>query len=567
MINAKLTFQRSQPPYKSRLCNVLAQFVCFLIIPIASLVSAQPTHATGLKEAVYLKKSCSSEIGDEPPTTNTELQKGECGTLEVLEDPDNPSGRSIILNIVRLPAHSGVTRSPVFFIAGGPGQASTRLAKRFQYVFARLREHRDLVFVDQRGSGHSKPLNCNNSAPEHSQRSPQETLERGIESHRQCVADYDADLSRYTTPYAIHDLEQVRKAMGYTSINVWGGSYGTRVILAYLREHPESIDAAILDGAAPVSMGIPHYTDDDASQALATVFSLCQRSPACAQAFPNLQTRWLSLLDKLKLEPISIPLQHPRTQEQVLVYLDDTVLSGWVRTALYSREASALLPLAIDSATKQDFAQLFSLLAVSTDTHSGEKVQMISEGLYMSIICTEDGNLVNTAPTTSANTSSTKYAIDAEGAKLIRTHGVTHHQRLCTLYPKSGPDPEYYEPVNTAVPSLILSGELDPVTPPRWADSASAGFSNVRHIRVKGGHHGVSGLGCMPRLIVKFFEQQQLSDDDVSCVDAIQPAAFFVDNAGPALAVTPRQMPPEESTQGELTKKSTPAKEQTSAND
>ena len=163
-----------------------------------------------------------------------------CGTLKVYENRATKQGRQIDLNIVVLPAlRSDAQPDPLFFLAGGPGQGAAKLAKVVRTIFQRVQNDRDIVLVDQRGTGKSNPLDCNSD--DDSLQAFMETNEQMLERLKACQAKYDADLTLYTTPIAMDDLDDVRAFLGYDKINVYGGSYGTRAALVYMRQHGDRV--------------------------------------------------------------------------------------------------------------------------------------------------------------------------------------------------------------------------------------------------------------------------------------------------------------------------------------
>ena len=190
-----------------------------------------------------------------------------CGSLKVYENRATKQGRQIDLNIVVLPAlRSDAAPDPLFFLAGGPGQGAAKLAKVVREIFRRVQSDRDIVLVDQRGTGKSNPLDCNSD--DDSLQAIMETNEQVLDRLKACQAKYDADLTLYTTPIAMDDLDDVRAFLGYDKINVYGGSYGTRAALVYMRQHGDRVRSAILDGVAPTNMRLPLYFPRDTQRAL-----------------------------------------------------------------------------------------------------------------------------------------------------------------------------------------------------------------------------------------------------------------------------------------------------------
>ncbi len=460
--------------------------------------------------------------------TQRPVYGAECRFISVHENPSDPSSKTIAVFVTRVKSIQQTEKAPIFFISGGPGQASSDLLPLFRYYFSALLVDHDFVFVDQRGTGKSAPLNCDTDILEHTDTPLDQAEARAFQAHKACVEEFDADLTRYTTPYAVKDLEHVREVLGYKKIFLWGASYGTRVILEYLRSAPSAVEGAILDGVAPIAIQLPHYIEQDGSTALAKVFDLCRNNTPCQQAFPDLEKRWLTLLTELTQKSRTIDLKHPRTQNSHTVLIDDQILSSWVRSILYSREVSPILPLAIHRATQNDFLLLFSIFGLSADQMSKE----ISEGMHSAVLCAEDHHYAALNPAKGNPADLTKPAY----TRLLHLDSSKAFARTCSLYPSSTLPADYFTPVTSTVPSLLLSGKLDPATPPKWAELASKSLSNARHLQVEGGHHMVSRLGCMPKLITQFIQQpSHLNTLDVECINNIRPTDFFIDSAGPAL--------------------------------
>jgi pimeloyl-ACP methyl ester carboxylesterase len=212
----------------------------------------------------------------------------ECGNLSLLENPEDPASSRIDIAVLRLPAISPVAKAdPVFFIQGGPGGSSIEMAKQLQGHFSDLRKNRDLIFVDQRGTGTSNPLQCA-AAKFDAQQPEAEAMAHNLQRMRQCAEKYQEHIAYYTTPYAVADLDEVRRALGYAQINIWGGSYGTRVALAYARAYPAAARSLVLDGVAPVALALPHYFARDAMAALQRVNAECAALAECRAQFGDI---------------------------------------------------------------------------------------------------------------------------------------------------------------------------------------------------------------------------------------------------------------------------------------
>ena len=457
------------------------------------------------------------------------LHDAQCGELQLPENPNAQEGRHISVNVLRIPSLNN-TNKALFLIAGGPGQASTDMALSMRYALREIQQNFDLVFVDQRGTGESNPLNCEHFNFDISRPISIQT-EAQIAHMKECIAGLDADLNFYSTFYAVQDLDAVRRALGYEQINLWGASYGTRVVLEYLRQYPSHSRSAILDGVAPYAIQLPSYTTGDSSLALNNVFKLCESQPDCASAFSNLKDRWLNRLKALKSAPQHVELTHPRTEKVEKLYIDHEILSNWLRMGLYVRDLGPLIPLAIHRAAEGDYTMLYSF-----STFTERLADSISVGMQTAVICTEDQQLQhqNTATFKQANQLSKQHSHPV-AEKLLFLDSQQDITSICALLPKGHLTKEQFEPIESNTPTLLLSGELDPATPAYWATDASTHLKQSQHIIVKGAHHGVTTLGCIPDLLTQFISTATSEPLPTDCINNIKPKAFFIDTAGPAL--------------------------------
>jgi len=436
-----------------------------------------------------------------------------CGRVEVFEDRAAASGRRLALRVVVLPALSRDPRpDPLFILAGGPGQAATRLVEGLSPLLQRVQELRDVVLVDQRGTGDSAPLDCDVSE---GLRDEIDAPAVSLETLKACLAGYDADPRLYTTPIAVDDLDQVREALGYERIDLWGGSYGTRVGLVALRRHPDRVRAAVLDGVAPTGMRLPLYFARDGERALDLLLGACEERPDCAAAFPDLRRRSRALLEELDRRPRRVEMVHPRTGAALSVRFDREIVASVLRSALYSGEVASLVPLMLDRADRGDYGPLAAILGMA----EGVK---LSGGMMLSVLCAEDVPWIDDA--------------EAEAATRDTFLGdVTVHnmRQACSVWPRGELPPGYRDPVVSDRPVLLLSGELDPVTPPVWAEQAAAHLSASRHVVVPGTGHGTSTRGCVPERIAEFLERGSAEGIDFDCVRELRRPPFFLSPAGP----------------------------------
>jgi pimeloyl-ACP methyl ester carboxylesterase len=439
-----------------------------------------------------------------------------CGAYEVPEDRSTPSARTLSLHIVKLPAlRADPAPDPLFLFAGGPGQAATILGPLVTMVFDKVRADRDIILVDQRGTGASNPLSC-----EFFDDSLASILRTSWSDGevRACAAKLNADLRFYTTFEAVRDLDEIRAALGYETINLWGISYGTRVALTYLQQYPERARTATLDGVAPLQNKLPLYMARDAQQALSAMFQACAAEPSCQEAFPGLEGKLQQVMTTLRAAPVRATYRHPRTANPEEVTISADAVGAIIRSALYVPEYTSLLPLTIKHASEGDFAPLLALGVMS----SNWSAETMSIGQTLSVLCTEDLSRIKPEEVAPATENT-----------FLGTSMFAFWSGLCAVWPKAQLPKDFHEEVKSTVPVLMLSGELDPVTPPSWGEVVAEYLTKHLHVIVPGASHGVSHKGCVPKLIKSFIDSAATDGLDISCVKENQRLPFFLTNAGP----------------------------------
>lgn len=443
-----------------------------------------------------------------------------CGTVQVFEDRAAGSGRTIDLRVVVVPAvRPDPEPDPLFFLAGGPGQAASEVVATVMPSFQRIQQRRDLVFVDQRGTGASNPLDCPPAeAPSLADGFSTDVAIDEITACRDTLAEV-ADLTRYTTDIAMDDLDEVRAALGYDRINLYGASYGTRAGLEFARRHPGRLRAMILDGLAPQEMVLFLDFGRDAQRAMDALVADCAAdTTGCGAAFPRLPAELAALWDRPAESP-PVSVQHPRSGADEAVPLEGAALAGALRGVLYQPTLAALLPLAVHDAAAGRWAPL---VALSSALGEGVSDGM-SVGMMLSVVCAEDWPRVTPEDRAAA----------AEGTFLGDTLVDTLEQ-WCAVWPTAPPPAGAGEPVSWEGPTLLLSGGLDPVTPPRWGARAAAHLPAGLHVTAPGAGHNVSPHGCAPQLMAEFIEAGAATGLDASCLSDVQRPPFFIDFAGPA---------------------------------
>ncbi len=436
-----------------------------------------------------------------------------CGTVQVYENRESRAGRTIDLSYVILPAKNpGASQpDPVFALAGGPGQAATQIWPVAKSSLARVHERHDLVFVDQRGTGASNGLRCPVGDLEAILAGPWDAA--NSDALVACGESLPADLTQYATPTAMDDLDDVRAALGYDQINVWGGSYGTRAALVYLRQHGDHVRSATLWGVAPPGKPFMRTFGPDGQAALEALFEDCSDEPTCKSMVPDGKATVDRILARLQKAPVAVELTDPRNGEATTVQLTADMFIGGLRLALYDAGWASPLPATLAAA---DQGRYEPLMGFATQI-SVAVVQQIHIGMFMSVACAEDVPLLTDAHLTTADQTFV-------GGDFMRSL-----QSICRRWPAATLPAGYLEPVRSDVPVLLMAGALDPVTPPSTAEEAAATLSNARVVPFPDTGHGTSNAAaCEAELIGAFVEDPDPAKLDVTCTKTLKRPPFVV---------------------------------------
>jgi pimeloyl-ACP methyl ester carboxylesterase len=441
--------------------------------------------------------------------------EAQCGVLKRPLDPAAPQGTQIDLHYAVLPALArNKLPDPVFFFAGGPGQSAMDLAGPVSAMLGRFSNRRDIVLVDQRGTGRSAPLLC----PEEDPLTPLAQAidtERARERFKACVADLakkpHGDLRHYTTTIAMADAEAVRAALRAEKVNVIGGSYGTRAVLEYQRQFPNRVRRAAIDGVAPPDMVLPASPSVDLQAAFDSMLSACEKDPSCAAREPKLAARWRELLASM---PKTVTVTHPNTGQSETLTLKRTHLLQTVRVPLYAPALASALPAAIGEATRGRFDPL---LAVMQALGSNRR-QRLSEGMHFAVVCSEDFPRL-------------AMSADGKGADFGDSFA-EEYQARCQLLPRATVPEAFYTMPPAQTATLVLSGGIDPVTPPRHGERAAKALgAKARHVVVPNAGHGVMGIGCMRDAMFRFVDaktDEEALKVDTACVEKIPRPPMFL---------------------------------------
>ena len=433
-----------------------------------------------------------------------------CVSVTVPLEHAKPQGAALKLHVTVAPAFRQGSRSdPLFVLAGGPGQAGSDVLVLLKAAFDRVRATRDIVFIDQRGTGLSGKLDCA-SKPEHDAMSDAELMAE----LRACIAANKSPLSAYTTLAAARDLESVRLALGYGPVNVWGGSYGTRLAQAYARAYPASVRALVLDGVAAPDQVIP-AGGRDSQTALDGLFAACARDAACHKAYPNLRAEFDALVTRVEAGAVRLSLPNPRTAEQTDFTMSSDRFLGTVHNILYAPADARRLPFLIHNASRGRWQPFVARQNLAGDFGNDASMSML---LHFAVVCAED--------------------VPRFTPELMKSDAAVLARPLAEMIPKlcrediKVPAVPYVAPTRIEAPALLLSGALDPVTPPHRAATAARSMARAQQIVVANAGHGVSQLGCAPRLLRAFLDRPQ-DKLDAACMAEIPAPTFQLGSAGP----------------------------------
>jgi pimeloyl-ACP methyl ester carboxylesterase len=431
-----------------------------------------------------------------------------CLSISVPLDYAKPGAGSLKLHVTVAPAFRESARTdPLFVLAGGPGQAGSDVLPLLSAAFKRVRATRDIVFIDQRGTGLSGKLDCENPANEDTMSDAE--LEAVLQ---RCIGARKVPFAAYTTAAAAHDIEQVRRTLGYGKVNVWGGSYGTRLGQAYARAFPDSVRSLVLDGVAAPEQVIP-AGGRDGEAALGKLFEQCRLDAACNKAYPNLRTEYASLAARAEAG-LKLSIADPRTAQPVSFTMTSQRFFGTVHNILYSPADARRLPFLIHSAYQGRWEPFIARHNIAGDFASDASSAIM---LYLAVVCAED--MPRMTP-----------ALLKEDAATLTRPLADRLPGLCKTL--NVPAVPWTEPATIQAPALLLSGALDPVTPPRRAESAARRMPKAQQLVVANAGHGVSQLGCAPRLLREFLDRPD-SPLDAKCLSEIPAPTFQLGSAGP----------------------------------
>jgi pimeloyl-ACP methyl ester carboxylesterase len=449
--------------------------------------------------------------------------EAQCATVEIAES-DAPGSRRISLAVARIPAVSSRPKAdPLVLLAGGPGMGAQLMYAQTSSAFARARRDRDILLLDQRGTGGSTPLACGRELDDPFAAGGADLelapfLKLADECRNALAAGHD--LRTYTTSRAVRDLDAVRALLGYEALNLYAVSYGTRVAQHYARRHPQRVRSMVLDGVvAPQSVLGPRLALD-AQAALEGIWRRCAADVTCRKAFGDIRASALRLQADLQRQPAQVQVAHPRTGARESIAIGPMQLATVLRFASYEASMAAMLPLVVHLGAAGDLRPLATLYFLTTSTLTSA----IATGMHNSVVCSEDLPRLDPA-------SLDRRALDATymGAGMLDAL-----RALCAQWPRGEVDADFHAPLTGNVPTLLLSGTLDPVTPPGDAERVAKALGNAQHLQFEGAGHGQLGAPCMDRVLAEFYAEADPRTLDTTCLQQRHQPPFWISLAGPS---------------------------------
>lgn len=491
MFSGQHSTKRALP---TALCRLFFSYCLLMAVFPASAQTARKLGALSFEPCTL-----SSEFG-------TQSLAAQCTSLRVPENSAAPEGRKISLAIAWLPATGEAEADPVFMIAGGPGQSARESFPALAQAFAGVRKKRDIVLVDQRGTGGSNKLACKDA---HGKSAWADAESDGLTEAKafaaRCAADLSktADLRFYTTTDAVHDLDSVRRAIGAERINLYGVSYGTRVAQQYAKRYPSHLRTMTLDGVVPNSLVLGNDHAKNLEASLDLQFARCAKDKVCFGKLGEPRARLDALMTRLKSDPPTVGYRDAITGEAREEPLTPDRIALLARMFAYAPAIAALLPLQLNEAAQGRYEPLMALSSLLADT-LGEQIM---HGMQLSVVCAEDESELRVDP--------------SDAGSLLGTEMVKALKVQCQVWPHGQRPADFRAPVTGDLPTLILSGQFDPVTPPHYGEQVRQSLPNSRHLIVRGQGHNVLTAGCVPKLFARFLESADPKGLDTACVDRV----------------------------------------------
>jgi pimeloyl-ACP methyl ester carboxylesterase len=501
-------------------------------VPTATVAPTPTAEPAAKPVPVFERAACPFQV--------PEGQAVECGFVVVPEDHSDPTGRTIRIAVAVFKDQSDEHKpDPVMLLSGGPGEKTVGNAAAVAQMLAPIHSTRDFIVFDQRGVGLSEPaLEC----PEYVQALFESLDERELNTAlrstfnalmacRGRLVSEGHNLSAYNTAQNASDVNAIRTALDYDQVNLWGGSYGSHLAQAVMRDHPEGIRSVVLESVWPLQVSFSVETSATVPKAILRLLDTCAADEACNSAYPNLREVIFEVIDRLNAEPVPITVTNPVDGRSYDALLTGDGVLGNLKLVLYETPTMPTVPQAIYNVYNGDYAlmtQLASLRLAYFDA--------ISRGMQYSMMCTDD--LIGRTP---------QEIIDIHAALPRQLVGNVDYETavecgifgVCEEWPVEEAAPSAKEPLVSDIPTLVLSGEFDPVTPPEFGRLVAGYLSNSYFFEFPGaGHSGDSTSPCALGITAAFIDDPTTAPD-ASCIADMPGLVFAVPSEGADVVLVP----------------------------
>ncbi|WP_413473215.1 alpha/beta hydrolase [Shewanella baltica] len=480
------------------------------MLSMSALMLAMASTATWASDVKSQQTQAAADIANNTDTCYVEgvSDRLNCGFVTVPENPNKPDGKQIQVHYVVLPAVKNVNHEEALLaIAGGPGQSAIDNAAGFDAMLSKVRQQRDILLIDQRGTGRSNLLTCDEGA-----QSPlsfdDDNADTKAETQK-CLAKIDADVTQYSSLNAIKDFEAVRQHLGYKKLHVYGISYGTRMAQLYMRLYPTHLATVTLDGIVPMQQSVLEI-GASIDRGFDLLFKDCQETAACHAQFPELKAEFDQVAASLAKAPVMENVYDPVTGEKTMLTMTRGKFYGSIRMALYQANVRALVPHAIHQAAKHNFQPILGLYSLTIDNAG------MAMGMHASVVCGEDMHRITPAMREQAQHS-------FMGKTMLEGLEAT-----CEVWKVPAVDDSFSEPISSDIPTLLLSGEIDPATPPSWGELAMEKLTNAKHFVAPYATHGVAYQTCANNLIADLVRSGSVKDLDGECLKKDVRRSFYL---------------------------------------
>jgi pimeloyl-ACP methyl ester carboxylesterase len=435
-----------------------------------------------------------------------------CGSIEVPENPDQPGSRKLEIHFAVIPATNGHARpDPIVPLLGGPGEAAIDAAETFMEQLAPMLNDRDLLLVDQRGTGQSGALRCHLYSPD----DPAQDLQNLFPPARagSCAKELSAhaDLTQYSGRQFVDDLEKVRRFLGYGPLNLLAGSYGTRAAQAFVRAYPGSVRTIFLASVVPIDIAIPLPFAKAAQAALDQTFAACDADASCHSVFPRVRDEFSQIMERLASGRVSVKVPGGKAAATAqTVTLNQGRVAEWFRSLLYRPSSAARLPWLIDRASKGDWSPIVNGILEDAQGIDSD----ISFGLFLSVTCSDDLPFIRP-----------EEVAPATRGTFLGDWRIRQQQAACKLWPHSVAPASYREPIHTNVPTMFVSGDSDGGTPLWFTEHAAPGFQNRVEVVMNNRGH-TEWDPCVEMLYQRFLNQASVQGLDASACSHLSRPAF-----------------------------------------